>query len=298
VLGRLSGSAPDTIAAFQKVYEDALAELGYVEGRDIVHERRFANGRVEALAALAEDLVRAKPDVIVAGGNRDVEAARRVTGTIPIVMVAGIDPVGAGFVASLARPGGNVTGLTTTVGNAAYAAKSLELLKELVPNLRRVAYLRMTDESTDRQHAAVAGAAQALGLRLLPVDVSESDGFDRAFATIAAQRADALIMAGGGPLFAAKQRICAFALANRLPAMYVLRDFAEAGLLVSYGLRLSDNFRRAAYYVDRILRGTKPGDLAVEQPALFEMVVNMRTAKAIGVSVPRSVLLRADEVIE
>jgi len=283
-----------------KALEEGLRERGYVPGQNIVIEYRFADGKPERLAELAAELVRLKVDVIVTALNPVTVAAKRATATIPIVMTIGLDPVGAGLVTSLARPGGNVTGLTFDVTLEIHA-KRLQLLKEIVPRVSRVAFLwnpAFSPADSERSAGAVRDAARKLGVTLQFVEVREGDEFEGAFAAMTRERADSLLAMGGPLLFAHRHRIADLAAKHRLPATYPLREFPESGGLFSYGASLPDLYRRAGTYVDKILKGAKPADLPVEQPTKFEMVINLKTAKALGITIPQSVLIRADEVIQ
>jgi putative ABC transport system substrate-binding protein len=279
-------------------FRQGLRELGYVEGRTILIEYRFAEGKFERLPELAAELVRLKVNVIVTGaGPASLRAARDATTTIPIVMAAAAaDPVQQGFVASLSRPGGNITGLTTA--STELVGKRLELLKEALPGLARVAIL--WDASAGRLVGnELRQAAQSLGLELLPHEVRSPDDFSAAVESASKQRAGAVLVAST-PLFSGPRRaqLIELLIRYRLPAVSSWRDFAEAGGLMAYGpVGLHEQFRRAAAYVDKILKGAKPGELPVEQPTKFELVVNLKTANALGLTIPPALLLRADEVI-
>jgi putative ABC transport system substrate-binding protein len=278
-----------------------LRDLGYAEGKNVLIEYRDAEGKTERFGALAADLVALKVDVIVTGGGTlGALAAQQATTTIPIVFGAVGDPVGEGLVASLARPGGNVTGLS--VNSPELASKSLELLKQTVPGMTRVALLMKPDAMPDRARKDRLelwdGAARALGVRLQVVEARRPEDFYRAFADMTKARADALTVIAT-PLFdTERRRLVELATARRLPTVYTFRPYVEAGGLMSYGPDLSHLGRRAAGYVDRILKGAKPGDLPVEQPTKFELVINLKTAKALGLTIPPSLLQRADQLIE
>jgi putative tryptophan/tyrosine transport system substrate-binding protein len=278
----------------------ALRELGYIEGQNIASEYRYAGGKRDRAPELAAELVRLKVDIIVvAGGNRIILAAKNATKTIPIVMTGvGLDPVEAGLVESLARPGGNVTGLTLLVGEL--GGKRLELLKEAVPKLARVAVLYETalPGSLRELKEVLPAAAGGLRLTIQPWEVRAADGFDRVFATLSKQRPDGLYVLGGPLMRANGKRIAGFALKSRLPSVYTLREPVDAGGLMSYAADLAESYRRVAYYVDRILKGAKPADLPVEQPTKFELVINLKTAKQIGLTIPPEVLARANRVIK
>jgi putative ABC transport system substrate-binding protein len=271
-----------------------LRDLGWVEGKTIVIEYRWAEGRSDRLPDLAAELVRRKVDVIFAGNTSVAVAAKNATGTIPIVMATGGDPVGLGLVASLARPGGNVTGLSFSVGTD-IVGKWLELLKETVPKVRRVAVL---SNPANPSHAlaieSVIVAARAAGVQLQLLEARGPNEFDNAFAAMARERAGALLVMLGFH----RARLSDLAAKSRLPAMYGSREYPEAGGLMSYGANFRHSFHRSATYVDKILKGAKPADLPIEQPAKFELVINLKTAKLLGLTVPPSLLLRADQVIE
>jgi putative ABC transport system substrate-binding protein len=297
-IGYLQGSSREQQLHLVKAFEDGLRNLGYRIGENIVIEYRFANAEMERLPALAADLVRLGVDIIVTGNNPNTVAAMQATMTIPIVMTNGVDPVSAGVIASLARPGGNVTGLTQDTGDEIYG-KRLELLKDTLPNLSRVAVLWNPDFATNLGRLkAMREAAQALGLTLLPVEWRGPDALEQAFATMVRERAQALVVLGDPVLFNYRGQIAATVLRNRLPAVSAVREQAEAGLLLAYGVDLRDLWRRAAVFVDKIFKGAKPGDLPVEQPTKFELVINLKAAKALGITIPAGLLLRADEVIE
>jgi putative ABC transport system substrate-binding protein len=274
-----------------------LRELGYVEGQNLLIERRYAEGKLDRLPGLARELVELQVDVIVPVGGAAIRAAKTATTTIPIVMFGGVDPVAAGFVTSLARPEGNITGILILPGDT-LAGKKLELLKEAVPRAARIALLAPADDPRFRPAAQEAQkAASALGIKLVVVEVRGGD-YARAFVTIAAERAAALFV-GATPSFARDgKRIIELAASYRLPAMYEWPEQVEDGGLMSYGSAPNVLFRRVAAYLDRIFKGTKPGDLPVEQPTTFELVINLRTAKALGLAIPPALLLRADRVIE
>jgi putative ABC transport system substrate-binding protein len=287
-------AAPDLQGAFRR----RLRELGWVEGQNLTIEHRLAEGQYERLPMLAAELVRLKVDVIVASPTPAALAAQKATETIPIVGISFDNPVPLGLVASLARPGGNVTGLSYSVGPEIFG-KDLELLSEVVRDLRRVAVL---SNSTGPNHplmlSNITTAARSLGVELLLHDARGPDEFDGAFAAMAKERVGALFVFGD-PMFGIhRARLAHLAALNRLPTMYTNRPHVEAGGLMCYGPNFSDLWRRAATYVDKILKGAKPADLPVEQPTKFELVINLKTAKALGITVPPSLLARADEVIE
>jgi putative ABC transport system substrate-binding protein len=276
-----------------------LRDLGYVEGRTVVIEYRDAEGKLERLPALAAELVAAKVDIIFAGGaTRAILAATQATKAIPIVFAGVGEPVTSGLVTSLARPGGNVTGLSSLT--VELVGKCLELLKQAVPGVSRVAVLwpqGAIDERTEKDMLKEADvAARALGVRLQVVEARGPEDFDRAFSDMTRARAGALTVLPSAMLLVDRRRLVDLAAKHRLPAVYGLREFVDAGGLMAYGANFADLYRRAATYVDKILKGAKPGDLPVEQPTKFELVI--KTAKALGLTIPQSVLLRADEVIE
>ncbi len=281
-----------------KAFEEGLRSLGYRVGENVVIEYRFADGELERLPALAADLVRLAVDVIVTGANPNTVAAMKATTTIPIVMTNSVDPVGAGLVASLARPGGNVTGFGVDAGDE-INGKRLELLKETLPNLSRVGILWNPDFAPNRSRlTSMREAARALGLTLVPAEARGPDALEQAFAAMVRESAQAFVVLGEPVLFNCRGQIAVMAIRDRLPAISTAREYAEAGVLLTYGPDLQDQFRRSAAFVDKIFKGAKPADLPVEQPTKFELVVNLKTAKALGVEVPTSLLQRADEVIE
>jgi putative ABC transport system substrate-binding protein len=274
-----------------------LRELGYVDGKNILFEDRRAGGRIERWPDLAAELVRLRVQVIVTSGTPAALAAKRVTTTIPIVMAVTGDPESTGLVASLAQPGGNVTGLMQL--GAGLAAKRLELLREVVPNLARVAFLWNPANLDQRSHFTEAqSGARSLGLTLQSVEVRTIDQLESAFATMMRDRPSALLMTADSVHQLRIDWIIAFASKNRLPVMYQLPDNVERGGLMAYGAVRDDLVRRAAMYVDKILKGARPADLPVEQPSKFELAVNLKTARALGLTVPQSLLLRADQVVE
>jgi len=292
----LASDDPRTREAFLQ----GLRGLGYVEGRNVLIEYRDAKGKPERFPALAAELVALKVDVIVtAGGTLAALAAKRATTTIPVVFAGVGDPVADGLVTSLARPGGNLTGLSLVLQ---LVDKLLELLKQAVPEVSRVALLLKPDAAPDRTIKdylqAAEAAAQALGVRLQVVEARGPEDFDRAFSDMARARAGALAVLATPVFNSARRPLVDLAAKNRLPTVFSLSDYVDAGGLISYGPDRRDLFRRVATYVDRILKGAKPGDLPVEQPTKFELVINLKTAKALGLTIPQSVLARADRVIE
>jgi putative ABC transport system substrate-binding protein len=296
-IGILSPAPPAAVTGSPfDAFREALRELGYVEGKTIALEYRFAAGKYERLPELAADLVRLQVDVIVTdGGETAARAALNATRTIPIVMgTTSADPVASGLVASFARPGGNVTGFTLT--HVELAGKRLQLLKEMVPAVTRVAVL-WDPETGLPQFRVAEAAARSLGVQLVSLPVGGPADLDAAFEAASRQRAGALLQLSARRMFDHRRAIVERALKHRLPGLFEL-GFEATGALASYGPSVSDNFRRAAVYVDKILKGTRPGDLPVEQPAKFYLVINLRTARALGVTIPPSVLLQATRIIE
>ena len=277
------------------VFRQGLRDLGYVEGESIILEYRFAEGRFDRLPELAAELVRLKVDVILADGGQATAAAQQASETIPIVFPAVPDPVGQGLVANLAQPGGNTTGLS--VQDPELMGKRLELLKEAVPGVTRVAYLWHAARIGPRALQELETAARSLGVQLQPVEVREPYPFDQAFATMAEAQAEALITLPSGVFGTRSTQIVDLAAQTRLPAIFPEREFVEAGGLMAYGPSVKANFHRTAVYVDKILKGTKPADLPVEQPTKFEFVINLKTAQALGLTIPSTLLFQADEVI-
>jgi ABC-type uncharacterized transport system substrate-binding protein len=294
-IGYLSaGSANFPLIA---VFSDALRELGWVEGKNLVFEYRYAENRPERLPELAAELVGLKVDVIATGGTLAPQVAKRVTTTIPIVMAAAGDPLGSGLIDSLARPGGNVTGMSLMAPDL--GGKRLELLKELLPKVSRVAVLwNATNPYSALVFRETQAAARILRIAVQSLDVGRPADFDGAFESVRRQRPDALITVEDPLTIGHRTRIAEFAAGQNLPSLHGVREFAEAGGLMSYGASLADLFRRAAGYVDKILGGAKPADLPVQQPTKFELVINLKTAKALGLTMPDTLLARADEVIE
>ncbi len=289
-------AGPEPIHAPFRAFVHRLRELGYVEGRNLVLERRSAEGRFERFGDIIRELVRLRVDVIVTVTNPAAQAAKAVTTTVPIVMASSTDPVGAGLVGSLARPGGNITGLTYSV-DAEIEGKRLDLLKEALPRISRVAYLGLKGEWDSAYGESVRAAARALGLTLLLAEHTPND-FTSAFRRIERDRPDALFVGASPPAFQHRKLIVDFATRNRLPSTHSYSEAVELGGLMAYGTNAPDLFRRAADYVDRILKGARPADLPVERPTKFELVINLKTAKALGLTIPPSVLARADEVIQ
>jgi len=301
-VARIGYLSPNLAASphLRDAFLQGLRDLGYVEGRNVVIEYGDAGGKLEQLPTLAAELVALKVDVILAeGGTLGPRVAMRATTTIPIVFAAG-DPVGSGLVTSLARPGGNVTGLSTF--GAELVGKRLELLKQAVPGIDRVAVLRqpsaLGERTANDMLKAADVAARALGVQPQFIEARGPDEFARAFSDMISARAGALTVLPSAMFLREHRRLADLAAKNRLPAVYPQREFVDAGGLMSYGANQSDLFRRAATYVDKILKGAKPGDLPVEQPTKFELVINLKTAKALGLTIPQSVLTHVDEVIQ
>jgi putative ABC transport system substrate-binding protein len=285
-IGYLTSTDPSTESIRFEPFQAALRELGYIEGQNIAIEYRYAEGKADRFSALAAELVRLRVDIILVGGDRPIRAAKNATKTIPIIMTgSGLDPVKEGHVESLARPGGNVTGITSL--NRELTGKRLELFKEAVPKLARVAVLYdpAIQGITRELKEDVTVAARALGLTVQPWEVRAADDFEKVFAALNKQRPHGLLEHGGGPLMRANQRrIAGFALKSRLPSIYSQDEYVHAGGLMSYGNDITEQYRRIAYFVDRILKGAKPADLPVEQPTKFELVINLKTAKQIGLN--------------
>jgi len=298
-IGYLGPTSPSSSSSLLDAFRQGLRELGWVEGQNIVIDYRFAEGRYDRLPDLAAELVRLKVDLIVASPTPAVVAAKNATETIPIVMLSGsVDPVGLGFIASLARPGGNVTGLSYGVGPEIFS-KALELLKETVPKVRRVAIL--SNPASPIQPLIIREvnvAARSVGVQLQLLEAQGPNEFDGAFAAMAKERVGALLVVADSLFIFHRTRLADLAARSRLPAAYGVREHVEAGGLMSYGPSLRDLFRRGATYVDKILKGAKPADLPVEQPTQFELVINLKTAKALGLTIPQSLLQRADELIQ
>ncbi len=298
-IGFLHPAVPqNNTAPFLEAFRQGLRELGYVEGKNIQLEVRWGEGKLDRLPALADELVRLRVDVIVAATSPSVLAAKRATRTIPIVMPLSSDPVGDGLVASLARPGGNITGLSMMAPEV--GAKRMQLLKEVLPKLSRAvavlwnpAYAGMGARFRDAQRNAPLA-----GVDVRSLEVRDTRELERALDAITRERPDALILLADPLTLSQRLRIVEFAAEARLPAMYEISEFADAGGLMSYGHNPGEMCRRAATYVDKILKGAKPGDLPIEQPTKFELVINLKTAKALGVTIPQAVLLSADRVIE
>ena len=290
---------PDSVGPFRHEFQRGLAELGYVEGRNVHVEYRYnvaVDGNLDRLAELAAELVKLRPDLLVVSLTEVAVAARQATTTIPIVMANVADPVAAGLVQSLPRPGGNVTGISRQTPEL--VAKHIQLLKEMLPRTARVGLLL---NSPDRMRPVIVGAvketADSLGVRSTVLAPGTAAEIEAAFATLRGERADAVLVLGGGMFFLTRMRIAELAMNARLASMFEFREAVHAGGLLSYGASSAVNYRRTAYFIDRILRGANPAGLPVEQPSAFQLVVNLRTAKSLGVAIPQSILLRADEVI-
>ena len=297
-IGYLRVTSPSDRPPLLDAFRQGLRELRWVEGQNIVIDYRYAEGRVDRLPDLAAELVRLKVDLIVSEGTQGVTAAKNATETIPIVMIAVRDPVGTGLIASLARPGGNVTGVSG-YASLEIVAKQLELLKETVPKITRVAIL---SNPTNAYHQLaireVNVAARSLGVQLQLLDARGPNEFDGAFVAMAKERVGALLVLSDVMLNSHRSRVADLAARNRLPAVYGVRESVEAGGLMSYGPSFLDLYRRSTACVDKILKGAKPGDLPVEQPSKFELVINLKAASTLGLTVPPSLLQRADEVIQ
>ena len=294
-VGFLGAATPSAWGPYTAAFVARLRELGWIEGRTIAIEYRWADGRAERYAAIAAEFVQRKVDVIVTSGTA-AGAVKLATSVIPIVFAVAVEPLSSGLVANLARPGGNLTGLSSQTGDL--GGKRLDLLREVVPGLRRLAIMGNADYSASMlEMGEVQAAARALGVEVVTLEVRRAEDFAPAFQALR-QRADALYISSESLISANRVRIVILALAERIPTIYGERMHAEAGGLMAYGANLPDLFRRSAEYVDKILRGAKPGDLPVEQPIKFDLVINLITAKALGLEVPPTLLARADEVIE
>ncbi len=278
-------------------FVQGLREYGYVEGKNLSLEMKLAHGRIELLPELAAELVQWKPDVIVTAANVGGLAAKKATGTIPVVVVASHDGVKVGLFASLARPGGNLTGIESLAPDL--DVKRLEFLKQALPKLSWITVLYNSTDPGGPAHVDVTkSTAKSLGFQVRIVEVRSAADFDAAFTAILRERSDALLTVTDPLVFAHRERITQFTVQNRIPAIFEFKAFADLGGLMSYGPNMPELWRRAAYYADRILKGAKPAELPVEQPTKFELVINLKTAKAIGLTIPQSLLLRADQVIE
>jgi putative ABC transport system substrate-binding protein len=295
-VGVLYYGVPSASADLQALV-DRLRDLGWTQGRNITFHLRYAEGRTERFAELAADLVRQKPDLIVAVSTPGALAAKNATTTIPIVILAASDPVGAGIVPSLARPGGNITGLSLLAPEL--SAKRVDLLRQTLPKLTRLAVLwNIQNQGMHLRFREISTAAPPLGIHVLSFGVRHPSEFEEAFAAIRRDHPEALLVMADTVTVGHRHRTVEFADAHRIPAIYESREFVDAGGLMSYGINFVDHYRQGAAYVDRILKGQRPADLAIEQPSRFELVVNQRSARAIGLTIPASLLLRADQVIE
>ena len=296
-IGVLYSGSPPFVSHVTEAFRQGLRERGYVEGRNIAVEYRYAEERYERLPDLAAELVRLKADVIVAPTTPAARAAKQATATIPIVMVAVADPVGSGLVASVIRPGGNVTGMSVVVPEL--SGKNLQLLREVLPGITRVGVLvNPVNPVSAVELREIEVAARSLGLRAQLMEVRAPTEFERAFAAMVRERAGAVTVLVDAMFFSERKRMVDLAAKSRLPAIYQRREYVEEGGLMAFGPSLIDLFRRAAGYVDKLLKGARPGDLPIEQATKFELVVNLKTAKALGLTIPQSVLLRADQVIQ
>jgi putative ABC transport system substrate-binding protein len=280
-------------------FRQGLRELGYVEGQNVIVEARFAEGRSERLPELVAEVIRLKVDVIVVGAALGALAAKRATTTVPVVFAGVNDPVATGIVASLARPGGNITGVTMGIGGSGFAGKWVELLKEAVPNVSHVAVLRNSANPASAPLVReIQSAARTLNVKLDVHDAGDPTKLESAFAAIGTS-GDQGIIVTPDPFFTANRaRLVQFAASKRLPAVYFTKRFADGGGLMAYGSSMEEYYRRAASYVDRILKGAKPAEIPIEQPTKFELVINLKTARALGLTIPQSLLLRADQIIE
>jgi ABC-type uncharacterized transport system substrate-binding protein len=295
-IGFLVASNPSAVSTRVHAFREQLRELGYVEGENFVIESRYAEGNLNRVPALATELVRLKVDVIVTGGATDTRAAKEATNTIPIVMTQDTDPVGSGFVANLAHPGGNITGLSTL--SPELSGKQLEILKEIIPKLSRVAVLQTSTEPGNAQALReIEHAAGAFKVQLQYLDILGLKDIETAFRETKKGRAEAAIALGSPVLNSYRTQLVDLAVKSRLPAIFRTPEFVEAGGLMFYGANTPDLYRRAASYVEKILKGAKPADLPVEQPTKFDFVINLKTAKQIGITIPPNVLARADKVI-
>jgi putative ABC transport system substrate-binding protein len=294
-IGFLLGATADSVASLYKALVEGLHELGYVEGRNVVFEQRYGNGQMERLPDLAAELVRSKVDVIVTGTNVHVAAVRKATSSIPIVFIFAADPVRSGFVKTLAHPGSNATGLSADASPELWP-KYLTMLREIVPKLSRVGI--MGQVATQVGFSELQDASRKLDVALEVADIPGPEDFDRAFAALIAKKVGALLVIIGPVTYLLKERIADAALKYRLPTISNANQYAQAGLLMSYGPDLTDLYRRAANYVDKILHGANPAELPVEQPSKYELAINLKTARVLGITMPQALLMRAEEVIQ
>ena len=297
VVGVLCAGTAQALEPYLESFREGMRQLGYVDGSNVRFEIRYADGYLDRLPDLANDLVRLNPGVIVSTPLPAHLAARKATSAIPIVMATGADPVGFGLVASLSHPGGNVTGLANFAETL--ASKQIDFLREILPHLARFGLLvNVTNQLHVPQLHETKKAAEALGILLVPVEVTSPDKLDLVFATLAAERVEALLVPPDTTFYSRRQQIADLAATTRLPAIYGYREHVEVGGLISYGPDLVDQYRRAASYVDKILKGAQPADLPVEQPTKIELVINLKTATALGLAIPPTLVARADEVIQ
>jgi len=297
-IGHVSLTSPEEMAPYLQAFEEEFRELGYLKGRDFIIQSRSANGNPELVGPAAAELVRLNVDVILSGVNQGIVAARQATTTIPIVMVYGIDPVGAGFIKSLAHPGGNITGGTFEASPLIYG-KKLEYLKQINPKLRRVAVLWNPAATPARAYLeATQDGARQLDLQVQSVEVRKLEDLDGGFAAISRRRAEAVIVVADPLTFLARTQIAQFAARSALPVVASRREFVEAGALLSYGPHPVERWRRAALYVDKLLKGANAAELPVEQPSTFELVINLKVAKSLGVTIPQLLLAQAGQVIQ
>jgi putative ABC transport system substrate-binding protein len=297
-IGHVSLNSPEEMAPYLQAFEEGFRELGYLKGRDFIIESRSANGNPELVNAAAAELVRLNVDVILTGVNQGVVAARQATTTIPIVMVYGIDPVGAGFIKSLAHPGGNITGGTFEASPLIYG-KILEYLKQINPKLTRVALLWNPAATPARAYLeATEDGARRLNLQVQSVEVRKLKDFDGGFAAISRRRAEAVSVVADPVTFLARTHIARSAARYALPVVASRREFVEAGALLSYGPHPVERWRRAAFYVDKLLKGANAAELPVEQPSTFELVINLKVAKSLGLAIPQLIVLQADQVMQ
>jgi putative ABC transport system substrate-binding protein len=294
-VGFFLGASGGSVATLFDAFSEGMRDLGYVEGRNVVYERRYADGHMDRLPEIAAELVRLKVDVIVTGSSIHVAAARKATATIPIVMIFTADPVEAGFIKSLSRPGGNVTGLSADASRELWS-KYLTILKEIVPKLSRVGVLGQV--KTQVEFAELDAAARKLDIAVEVADMQSAGDLDGAFSAMANKKVGAVLVVVSPLTYLLKELIAESAIRYRLPTISNANQYAEAGLLMSYGPKLEDLYRRAAIYVDKILHGASPADLPVEQPSRFELTINLKTSKALALTIPQSLLMRAEEVIQ
>jgi putative ABC transport system substrate-binding protein len=295
-IGWLTGSSPEATSGLHSAFVQGMRDLGYVEGRDFVMESRFADGNYERFPELAAELVRLNVDVILTGTTSAIRTLQRATTTIPIVLAYSTDPVGNGFVASLARPGGNITGLSGSSDDT--SPKQLELVATVVPNVARIGLLGNPGPTYTGVRKGAQNAAQKAGISFVPVEARDPQEIENAFAAFSKERVQAFIAAGDALFFAQRRRIAELALRKRLPSIFSQREYAQAGGLMSYGENLSDFYRRAASFMDKIFKGAKPADLPIDQPTRFNLVINRKTADSLGVTIPAQLYIFADEVIE